>query len=119
MATPLDQILQWFLQGKKPTQSQFEATFRSFWHKEETIPANKIEGFNLELDQMVTKTQFAEHLTDAQAHVALLVSRENNGNKQNSLDPDTTGTKFPTVDAVNGAIGAITNALDAINGQII
>ncbi len=119
MATPLNEILQWFLQGKKPTQSQFDATFRSFWHKEETIPANKIEGFDLELDQMVTKTQLAEHLTDAQAHTALLASRENNGNKQNSLTPDNTGTKFPTVDAVNGAIATIATALDAINGQIV
>jgi len=119
MATPIDEILQWFLAGKKPTQSQFDETFRSFWHKEETIPANKIEGFNLELDQMVTKTQFAEHLADTQAHAALLASRENNGNKQNSLTPDNTGTKFPTVDAVNNAVGAITNALDAINGQIV
>ena len=117
MATPLNDILQWFLQGKKPTQSNFNDTFRSFWHKDEIIPANKVEGFDL--SQMVEKSQFTAHLADQQAHAVLLTSKENIGNKQNNLAPDNTGTKFPTVDAVNGAIGSIGNAIDIINGQIV
>lgn len=119
MITPFNDILQWFLQGKKPTQADFEATFRSFWHKDEIIPTNKIEGLNQTLNQKVEQTQFTTHLADAQAHAVLFASKESIGNKQNSLTPDNTGTKFPTVDAVNGALGTINNAIDAINGQIV
>lgn len=119
MVTPLYNILQWFLQGKKPTQSNFEETFRSFWHKEEAIPTSKIEGLDLILNQKTDKTVFGAHLTDEQAHTVLFATKENSGNKQNSLTSDNTGTKFPTVDAVNGAIATIGNAIDAINGQIV
>lgn len=97
---------------------QFEETFRSFWHKEETIPANKVEGLDLGLNHKADLTQFVAHLTDAQAHTVLFVTKENTGNKQNSLTPDNTGTKFPTVDAVNGAIGNINTAIEIIKGQI-
>lgn len=118
MATSLNNILLWFTQGKKPTQLQFEETFSSFWHKEEFIPANMVEGLDLGLNQKADLSQFVAHLTDAQAHTVLFASKENTGNKQNSLAPDTTGTKFPTVDAVNGAIGNINTAIEIIKGQI-
>ncbi|WP_177731905.1 hypothetical protein [Flavobacterium inviolabile] len=119
MTTPFNDILQWFLQGKKPTQSEFEATFRSFWHKEEAIPATKVDGLNQALSQKAGQAEFTAHLTDGQAHTGLFAAKENIANKQNSLTPDNTGTKFPTVDAVNQAIGTIGNAIDIINGQIV
>ena len=55
----------------------------------------------------------------AEMGVLLNTLKENIANKQNSLAVDGSGTKFPTVDAVNGAIGAINEAIDIINGQII
>ena len=119
MITSLTVILQWFLRGKKPTQSHFEATFRSFWHKEESIPTNKIDGLEQSLNQKAEKIQFTAHLTDKAAHSNLFVVKENTDNKQNSLATDNTGIKFPTVDAVNKAIGNIGNAIDIINGQIL
>lgn len=117
--TPFNSILQWFLQGKKPTQSQFEATFRSFWHKEEIIPATKIEGLEQALNQKAEQTQFIEHLNDLQTHAVLFAAKENIGDKQNNLTPDNKGVKFPTVDAVNGAIGDINKAIVIINGQLV
>lgn len=84
MATPLHEILQWFLRSKKPVQSQFAAQFTG--ERERTV---------------------------------LFASEENNGFKQNSLTPDTTGTKFPAAVAVNRTAGAITNAMDMLNGQIL
>jgi hypothetical protein len=45
--------------------------------------------------------------------------KENSINKQNSLATDGSGTKIPTVDAVNAVIGSISNAIDIINGQIV
>ena len=119
MATQLTDILQWFLSGKKPTQSHFEATFRSFWHKGESIPTNKIDGLEQALKVKAEKTQFTAHLTDKAAHNNLLILKESTENKQNSLTADNTGTKFPTVDAVNKTVGNIGNAIDIINGQIV
>lgn len=40
--THINQILEWFKTGKKPTQEQFWATYDSFWHKYEMIPQNNI-----------------------------------------------------------------------------
>lgn len=45
--------------------------------------------------------------------------KEDSINKQNSLSHDGSGKKFPTVDAVNEAIGNISSAIDIINGQIV
>ena len=46
-------------------------------------------------------------------------SSEKSANKQDSLAVDGTGIKYPTVDAVNLAVGDINAAIDIINGQII
>lgn len=35
--TNINQILEWFKTGKKPTQAQFWATWGSFWHKHEGV----------------------------------------------------------------------------------
>ena len=43
-----------------------------------------------------------------------LSGKENTANKQNSLTADGTGTKFPTVDAVNGVLGDILTILNSI-----
>lgn len=45
--------------------------------------------------------------------------KEDSINKQNSLAHDGLGKKIPTVDAVNEAIGNVSNAIDIINGQIV
>jgi len=50
MATPLNTIKNWFLTGLKPTQAQFWATWDSFWHKDEDIPQESIEGLQSALD---------------------------------------------------------------------
>lgn len=50
MATPINEILNWFKTGLKPTQQQFENSWRSFWHKDEIIPQNKIGNLQESLD---------------------------------------------------------------------
>lgn len=50
MATPLNTIKNWFKTGLKPTQTQFWAWMDSFWHKDETIPQNKIESLQQSFD---------------------------------------------------------------------
>lgn len=55
MATPINTILNWFLTGKKPTQAQFHAAWQSFWHKDETIPVEKVENLQTLLDNKADK----------------------------------------------------------------
>ena len=44
-------ILTWFKRGCKPTEAQFAATFRSFRHKDDSIPMGDIEGLAYSLSQ--------------------------------------------------------------------
>jgi hypothetical protein len=50
MATPINDILQWFKTGLKPTQAQFWASWNSFWHKDEAIPVSSIQNLQQLLD---------------------------------------------------------------------
>lgn len=47
--TPLNTIKKWFKTGLKPTQTQFWSTWDSFFHKDETIPQNKVENLDASL----------------------------------------------------------------------
>src|SRR5690606_19296450 len=51
--TPLNTIKNWFKTNLYPTQAQFWATWDSFWHKDESIPQEKIEGLQDALDDKV------------------------------------------------------------------
>lgn len=44
MNTPLDTIFSWFETGDFPTETQFKETFLSFYHKDDLIPTESIEG---------------------------------------------------------------------------
>lgn len=50
MATNKNTIKSWFLTNLFPTQAQFHAWLDSFWHKDENIPQNNIEGLQDSLD---------------------------------------------------------------------
>lgn len=62
MAININTILQWFKAGKMPTEQQFSDSWKSFWHKDETIPQAKIE--NLESDLQGLEA----HINDLEAH---------------------------------------------------
>jgi hypothetical protein len=53
--TPINTILNWFVTQAKPTQSQFWAAFRSYWHKDEMIPASSIDTLQALLDAKMDK----------------------------------------------------------------
>ena len=55
--THINQILEWFKTGKKPTQAHFWATWGSFWHKYEMIPQNNISNLTVALEAKEDKTQ--------------------------------------------------------------
>ncbi|SFQ66224.1 BspA family leucine-rich repeat surface protein [Flavobacterium akiainvivens] len=50
--TSLTTIKNWFITGKKPTQSQFWAWMDSFWHKDEVISQSDIEGLEDVLESL-------------------------------------------------------------------
>lgn len=71
-ATALATIKNWFKTGLKPTQTQFWATWDSFWHKDENIPIAKIDGLTAAIDGKAEAAQLTAHLTDPEAHPNLV-----------------------------------------------
>jgi hypothetical protein len=54
----LNTLKNWFKTGLKPTQAQFWDWLDSFWHKDEKIPVEQVEGLSELLNDSVSLTQF-------------------------------------------------------------
>ena len=72
MSTPLNTIFSWFETGDFPTQTQFKETFLSFYHKENLIPMESIEGFEETFQSFASAEAFQQHLADSKAHSGYL-----------------------------------------------
>ncbi|BFO64134.1 hypothetical protein [Chryseobacterium sp. KCF3-3] len=72
MSTPINTILSWFETGDFPTQEQFAASWTSFYHKDESIPMDKVENLNTQLQEKVDKQVYNAHLTNTEAHSTTL-----------------------------------------------
>ncbi|UTX50089.1 hypothetical protein [Chryseobacterium sp. MA9] len=68
MSTPLHTIFSWFETGDFPTETQFKETFLSFYHKDDIIPMESIEGLEEIFQLFVSAEAFQEHLKDPKAH---------------------------------------------------
>ena len=66
--TDKNTLKNWFKRGAKPLASQFAEWIESFWHKDEQIPANKIDGLQGAFDQKADKEPFENLATDFAAH---------------------------------------------------
>lgn len=64
----LNTIKTWFKTGFKPTQQQFWDTWDSFWHKDEIIPASKIENLDIRFDEKADADALSSHIKDLSAH---------------------------------------------------
>lgn len=84
MSIPLNTIYSYFETGDFPTQEQFQASWSSFWHKDESIPTSKITGLENLLQNKVDKPLYELHLSDPEAHAAFLAKR----NASNLSDSD-------------------------------
>jgi hypothetical protein len=69
----INTIKNWFKTGLKPTQSQFWATWDSFWHKDEKIPITAIDDIENILNAKAEAEMLTNHLTDLNAHPQLLL----------------------------------------------
>ncbi|AYO58177.1 hypothetical protein CO230_08620 [Chryseobacterium sp. 6424] len=82
MATPLNTIFSWFQTGDFPTEQQFQATFSSFWHRDEAIPVGSIQGLAEMFESTLNMQVFNAHLNDLNAHAHL--ARRNASNLSES-----------------------------------
>lgn len=68
------QLKKWFQNGCKPTQNHFAAVFDSYVHKDDTIPAARIEDLdtilrqNLGLTRAEVEDMIAQHNARPDAH---------------------------------------------------
>ena len=71
MITPISTLKRRFANFLKPTQEHFWSWMDSYWHKDENIPMNKVEGLSTALEGTASAEQLRNHLTDSQAHSGL------------------------------------------------
>ena len=69
--TAIATLKKWFSNFRKPKQEHFWAWMDSFWHKEEKIPMDSIEGLENAIQGTASAEQLRNHLTDNQAHKEL------------------------------------------------
>lgn len=72
MSTPLNTIFSWFETGDFPTQAQFQASWSSFWHKDDSIPISQITGLTQVIEQMVSSEALQNHINDSNSHAGYL-----------------------------------------------
>lgn len=64
----LNTIKNWFKTGLIPSELQFWDTWDSFWHKEDTIPAENINGLGDLLNNKADREALENHLSSTEAH---------------------------------------------------
>ena len=69
--TAIATLKKWFSNFRKPKQEHFWAWLDSFWHKDEKIPMDSIEGLENAIQGTASAEQLRNHLTDRQAHKEL------------------------------------------------
>lgn len=69
---PISTILSWFQTGDFPTEAQFAASWSSFYHKDDTVPMDKIVGLTGSLQDKTDKIVYEAHLTASDAHSTTL-----------------------------------------------
>ena len=57
--TTINIIKNWFKTGLKPTQDQFWSWLDSYWHKDEIIPQENIQGLSTTLSSKADADQLA------------------------------------------------------------
>ncbi|WP_336732813.1 hypothetical protein, partial [Chryseobacterium sp. VD8] len=72
--TPLNTILSYFQTGDIPTQEEFQASWSSFWHKNDAIPTSKIEGLDQQLQNKADKAAFDAHTLNQDSHINYLAT---------------------------------------------
>ncbi|MBL7868894.1 MAG: hypothetical protein JNM71_12840 [Flavobacterium lindanitolerans] len=116
----LSTILDWFRTGKKPTQTQFWATFQSFWHKEEPIPQSAVQNLTQTLSNKAELSQLNGHFNDPDAHglADKLAGKSDTGHTHTIYDVAELPQKIETIE---GEITDLYNKVDDLdlNKQVL
>lgn len=105
MATAIDTIKNWFKTDLMPSQEQFWAWMDSYWHKNETIPTNKIDGLESALnskastDQLINKVDKVEGkslLSDTEIERLLTLTNEDSTPKADLIDGKVPASQLPS-----------------------
>ncbi|WP_312398797.1 hypothetical protein [Chryseobacterium sp.] len=84
MSIPLNTIYSYFETGDFPTQEQFQASWSSFWHKDESIPTTKIAGLDNLIQNKADKAIFETHVSNPDSHANYLAKKDaSNLNNEN------------------------------------
>jgi hypothetical protein len=113
MATDKNTLKNWFKTGLKPTQAQFWAWMDSYWHKDETIPTNKIDGLESALngkastqalDNKVDKVPGKSLLSDTEIERLLTLENQDLSLKADLVDGQVPASQLPSYvdDVLNG-----------------
>ena len=115
-------IITWFQKGCKPTAKQFEAVFRSFFHKDEKIPQSSVEGLSAalaakapnkhthQLNDITDLSDFEQDISNQLAnkanaeheHQQYLTDHQDISGKQDKIDEALLTTEKSVVGAING-----------------
>jgi hypothetical protein len=106
-------LKQWFVRGAKPLAAQFAEWIDAFWHKEDKIPANQIDGLQDAMDEKANQqvvnslaSNLEAHKTDVEAHEDIRQAIAAEATEREAGDAD-------TLEAANKAIAEHNNDLDA------
>lgn len=117
-------IKNWFRTNLKPTQSQFWATWDSFWHKDEKIPITAIDDIENILADKADSEVLTNHLTNATAHADLFTAKEDKNKRGVALGyaPLDQFAKLATdyLNVVNDLVtGGTSSVLTAEQGKLL
>lgn len=102
MATDKNTLKNWFKTGLKPLQAHFWAWLDSYWHKDEKIPMQNIEGIDTALENKAETTA-----VDAKANAdASGLGNENIAKWKEALGVGELPENIATIDQ-NGALGNV------------
>jgi hypothetical protein len=76
MSIPLNTIYSYFETGDFPTEEQFQASWSSFWHKDDSIPTSKIVGLESQLQNKADKNIFETHVSNPDSHANYLAKKD-------------------------------------------
>ena len=107
MKVSLSQIKAWFKKGMYPTESQFDNTFDSFWHKDDVLPLSAIQNLTQVLND---KANVALLNTKADAdhnHDDAYAAKIHTHDQYLTGHQDISGKADKVVDAVAGDLAAL------------
>lgn len=127
-ATDRNTLKGWFIRGAKPLASQFAAWIDSFWHKDDKIPADSVEGLTNILTSKVDRDAVINMIAEAilnqaypeasltQKGIVKLTSTPSLADEANAATPKL--VHYATSDAVARATEVVEDRINTLKGGV-